>query len=217
MMNRTTSHLRQAAMLLAGFFLWTWAVCTVDVRPIGPLDSAVGFSALNQWVHTLTGVHLRWYLLTDWLSLIPLGIVAAFGVLGLAQWLQRKQLRQVDRDILLLGGFYLTVMALFLLFELLVINYRPILLEGVPEASYPSSTTMLVLCVMPTACLQLQRRVRPGALRRWGICLMQAFTLLMVLARLVSGVHWCTDILGGVLLSAGLVRLYQAACARICP
>ena len=217
MMNRTTSHLRQAAMLLAGFFLWTWAVCTVDVRPIGPLGSAVGLSALNQWVHALTGVHLRWYLLTDWLSLIPLGLVAAFGVLGLAQWLRRKRLRQVDRDLLLLGGFYLTVMALFLLFEVLVINYRPILLEGVPEASYPSSTTMLVLCVMPTACLQLRARGQSAKLRHWGTGLMMAFTAFMVIARLLSGVHWLTDIVGGVLLSTGLVSLYQAVYAQICP
>ena len=35
------------------------------------------------------------------------------------------------------------------------------------------------------------------------------FALLMVVARLLSGVHWLTDIVGGVLLSTGLVTLYK--------
>ena len=214
-MKSSTSHLRRAIVLLAVFLLWTVAVCTIDVRPIGPLDSAVGFAALNQWAHTRTGVHLQLYLLTDWLSLIPLVLILCFACLGLAQWLRRKRLRKVDGDILLLGGFYLLVMTLFLLFEALAINYRPILLDGVLEASYPSSTTMLVLCVMPTACLQLRAREKQAKLRRRGTGLMMAFTAFMVIARLLSGVHWLTDIVGGALLSGGLVSLYQAACARL--
>jgi undecaprenyl-diphosphatase len=31
----------------------------------------------------------------------------------------------------------------------------------------------------------------------------------MVAARLASGVHWLTDIIGGILLSAGLVMIYD--------
>ena len=215
-MKQTTPHLPKAIVLLTAFLLWTVAVCTIDVRPIGPLDSAVGFAALNQWAHARTGVNLLLYLLTDWLSLIPLVLILCFALLGLAQWLRRKGLRKVDGDILLLGGFYLLVMTLFLLFEALAINYRPILPDGVLEASYPSSTTMLVLCVMPTACLQLRARGKNDKFRRRGTGLMMAFTAFMVIARLLSGVHWLTDIVGGALLSGGLVSLYQAACARLC-
>ena len=198
------------ACLLAAFGLWTVLVRTVDVRSIGPQGTAVGFAAVNGWFHRLTGVRLFLYTLTDWLGLVPLAVVLAFGLLGLAQWIRRGMLRKVDRSILVLGFFYLVVLAAYAFFEVLVVNYRPVLMEGCLEASYPSSTTLLVLTVMPTAGMQLRRRLRSGVLKRAILAAITAFTLFMVLARLLSGVHWLTDILGGCLLSAGLVMLYRA-------
>lgn len=196
--------------LLAAFVLWTAAVCLVDVQPIGPQDSSVGFAAINGAFHAVTGVHMAIYDATDMLSVIPLGCVAAFGILGLVQWIRRKDLRKVDGDILVLGGFYVVVLAVFFLFEKLAVNYRPVLIEGVLEASYPSSTTMLALCVMPSVMLQLHSRMKDGTAKRCVQVLLFAFTAFMVIGRLISGVHWLTDIVGGVLLSAGLVLLYYA-------
>ena len=200
-----------ALCLLAAFVLWTVAVCVIDVQPIGPEGSAVGFASINGAFHALTGVHMGIYDLTDLLSVIPLGFVAAFGLLGLVQLIRRKDLRKVDGDILVLGGFYIVVLAFFCLFEVLDINYRPILIEGVLEASYPSSTTMLALCVLPSVMLQLGKRMKDGAAKRCVLVLLFAFTAFMVIGRLISGVHWLTDIIGGVLLSAGLVLAYMAA------
>ena len=201
--------------LLAVFVLWTALVRTVDLGTIGPNGSAVGFSALNGWFHGLTGVHLSLYDITDLLSVIPLGVVAGFAVLGLVQLIRRRSPLKVDRSILVLGGFYVAVMGVFLLFEVLAINYRPILIEGVLEASYPSSTTMLVLCVMPTAMMQFHDRIRSPILRGILLSVMGVFTAFMLIGRTVSGVHWITDIIGGILLSAGLVFLYWAACLAV--
>ena len=210
MMERKTNRFLLPVGLLAVFALWTAAVYLVDVQPIGPLGSEVGFAALNGWFHNLTGVHLWLYDLTDLLSVIPLGLCAAFGILGLSQWVRRKKLRRVDRDLLILGGFYLAVAAFFVVFEWFPVNFRPVLIEGRLEASYPSSTTLLVLCVMSTAQMQLRRRLRPGALRRMVCAMLPCFAAFMILARLVSGVHWLTDILGGAVLSAALVTAYRA-------
>ena len=196
--------------LLAAFVLWTAVVSLVDVQAIGPRGSSVGLAALNGFFHNLTGVHLSLYLLTDWLSLVPLGIVLGFGALGLVQWVKRKSIWKVDRSILVLGGFYLVVLAAFVFFEVYAVNYRPILIEGVLEVSYPSSTTMLVMTVMPTAALQLKSRIQNPALRRSVVIAIIAFTAFMVMGRLVSGVHWVSDIIGGGMLSAGLVMLYDS-------
>ena len=193
--------------LLAAFALWTAAVSIVDLQPIGPEASVVGFAALNGFVHNLTGVHWVLYDLTDLLSIIPLMIVVIFGLVGFTQLVKRKSLFKVDFDILVLGCFYVVVIGAFLLFEAFPVNYRPVLIEGILEASYPSSTTMLVLCVMPTAMLQIRARFKKCLLLQ---ILLAAFTGFMVVARLISGVHWFTDILGGILLSGGLVLMYQA-------
>lgn len=197
------------AGMLAGFVLWTAAVCSVDVQAIGPQGSNVGFAGINGFFHSLTGVHWFLYTLTDWLSLIPLAVVAGFGLLGLAQWIRRKRLWKVDRSILVLGGFYLAVMGAYLFFEVFAVNYRPVLIDGMLEASYPSSTTMLLLCVMPTAIMELRGRMKNSVLKRWVTFLMAAFTVFMVMGRLISGVHWLTDIVGGILISGGLIGLYH--------
>lgn len=196
--------------LLAAFALWTAAVCLVDVQAIGPRGSTVGLAALNRAFHTLTGVRMPLYTITDWLSLIPLLFALGFACLGLMQWIRRKSLLKVDDSILVLGGFYAVVTAVYTLFEVCVVNFRPVLIDGVLEASYPSSTTVLVLCVMPTAVMQLRSRIKHRAFRRFSSFMIAAFTVFMVAGRLVSGVHWLTDVIGGALLSSGLVTLYNA-------
>lgn len=129
---------------------------------------------------------------------------------GLFQWINRKDIRKVDCDILLLGGFYIVVAAVYLLFETIVVNYRPVLVDGLLEPSYPSSTTMLVLCVMSTALIQIDFRLGKSVLKKILLLTIVLFVFIMVTFRLISGVHWFTDIVAGALLSIGLVLLYKA-------
>ena len=199
-----------AACMLFAFLLWTAAIQFIDVQAIGPQESSVGFATINRFVHNLTGVHMLLYTITDWLGLVPLIFVIGFALLGLIQWIKRKHLLKVDYNILVLGGFYIVVMAVYVLFEMIVTNYRPVLIGGILEASYPSSTTMLVMCVMPTAIIQLNARIKNNVLKRFVASAMIAFIAFMVIGRLVSGVHWFTDIIGGALLSTGLVLMYRA-------
>ena len=199
-----------ATCMLLAFLLWTVAIQFVDVEAIGPQKSSVGFATINQFVHNLTGVHMSLYTITDWLGLVPLGFVMGFALLGLIQWIKRKHLLKVDYNILVLGGFYIVVIAVYVLFEMLVVNYRPVLIHGYLEASYPSSTTMLVMCVMPTAIMQFNARIKNDVLKRYLTSAITAFIIFMVIGRLISGVHWITDIIGGALLSTGLVLMYRA-------
>lgn len=211
-MRKTHKHFYIAMGFLAAFALWTVLLRLVDVRPIGPNGTAVGFATINGLIHRLTGVCMPIYTITDWLGLVPVAIGFGFAVMGLIQWILRKDIRKVDFDILVLGGFYLLMLAVYLLFESVVINYRPVLINGCLEVSYPSSTTLLVLCVMPTTLWQLHHRVRPCLLSRITAIAIWLFALFMVIGRLLAGVHWLTDIIGGVLLGGGLVTLYDAVC-----
>ena len=210
MKKKNRKGLIVGTVLLVSFVLWTVAVKFIDVQPIGPEGSVVGFATVNRFVHGLTGANMSLYNITDLLGLVPLGFVMGFGTLGLVQWIKRKHILKVDYSILVLGGFYIVVMAVYVLFEILALNYRPMLINGILEASYPSSTTMLVMCVMPTAIMQFNERIRNSVLRRSISVVITAFVAFMVVGRLVSGVHWFTDIVGGALLSAGLVVLYYS-------
>ena len=203
-------QLTLAICLFLTFGLWTALVCLVDIQPIGPAESEVGLATLNRWFHDLTGVHMFLYDLTDILSLIPFGFVFGFAVLGLMQWIKRKKLSAVDSDILLLGGFYVATGLAYLFFEIFAVNFRPVLIKGILEASYPSSTTLLVICIMSTAIVQMYYRVKNKPIRNTVILVMAVFSAFMVIGRAVCGVHWLTDIIGGILLSTGLVMTYRS-------
>ena len=209
MEKKNKKRLVWGASLVVAFVLWTILACFVDVRALGPEGSSVGFAAINGFVHELTGVNWFLYNITDWLGIVPIAVALGFAILGLVQLIKRKSMWKVDHSILALGVFYIVVMAAYIFFEVVVINYRPTLIDGYLEASYPSSTTMLVMCVMPTAAMQLNVRIKNTVLRRCAVITIVAFTAFMVIGRLVSGVHWITDIIGGALLSAGLVTMYD--------
>ena len=211
MKNKNRIFFWVGASFIAAFTVWTALVLLVDVAAIGPLGTKVGLSGLNGFFHSLTGVNMTLYAITDWLGLVPLSVAFGFAVLGLVQLIKRKSIRKVDRSILVLGAFYLVVIAVYLLFEVIVINYRPTLIEEQLEVSYPSSTTLLVTCIMPTAAMQLKTRIGNAPARRFTVTAIIAFTAFMVLGRLLSGVHWISDIIGGALFSIGVVLIYAAA------
>lgn len=212
MKNKNLKLLFIGTGLLLAFAVWTVLISFVDVQAIGPKGSRVGFATLNGHVHKTIGVNMLLYTVTDWLGLVPIGVAFGFAILGLAQWCKRKNILKVDKSILALGGFYIIVIAVYLLFELVVINYRPVLINGYSEASYPSSTTMLVMCVMPAAIIELRTRVKKEMVRRCLNLAICAFVAFMVIGRLLSGVHWITDIIGGALFSSGLTVTYASIC-----
>ena len=191
------------------FAIWTVLIQIVDVQPIGVNGTDIGFAIVNCWFHRLTGVHMAVYVLTDWLGLVPVFVCILFGGIGIVQMIRRRSLCKVDYDIILLGGYYIIVIAGYLFFEMIPINYRPILIEGRMEASYPSSTTLLVLNVMPTLIFQANYRLKNQRLKKSILLLTVVFIGFMVIGRLICGVHWLTDIVGSVLLSAGLFYTYK--------
>lgn len=198
------------ALFFIGFIIWTLLIQTVDVQPVGQNGTDIGFATINCNFHKLTGVHMVIYTITDWLGLVPIFICLIFAGIGLVQLIQRKNLFKVDSDILVLGIYYIIVIFGYLLFEMIPINYRPILIDGFMEASYPSSTTLLVLSVMPTLWFQAKRRMKNEILLKY-VCVFSAlFSIFMAIGRTVAGVHWLTDIMGSILLSTGLFLLYRA-------
>ena len=188
----------------------------VDVQAIGPEGTRIGLSHLNRFVFELSGVNMLWYEITDWLGLAAVGTAFLFALMGLVQWIRRKDLRKVDTEILALGGLYLVVLGLYVLFERVIVNYRPVLMPGSthPEASFPSSHTMLVCVVIGSAMMLIGKYITGTVPRRVLRTVCVLVIGITVIGRLISGVHWFTDIVGGILISAMLLYLYAGVLER---
>ena len=209
MKTKGIKNLISGIVFIIAFMIWTILILILDVQPIGVKGTNIGFATINSWFHSLTGVNMTLYTITDWLGLVPIFICMFFGLVGLVQLVKRKNLLKVDFDIIILGVYYVIVILCYLIFEMHPINYRPILINGFMEASYPSSTTLLVLCVIPTLVFQANQRLKSITLKSFITIFAVAFSIFMVVGRLISGVHWLTDIIGSCLLSAGLFYTYK--------
>ena len=200
-----------AGGLLFVFILFTVAVMKVDVAAIGPKDSLVGLSKINDFMFKKLGTHPIWDMITEVLLVTAFLIVLLFGVIGIKQLIERKSLWKVEHGILLLAVFYVFLAAFYELFEVVVVNYRPILEDGELAASFPSSHTMLICSIVGSAMVLFDRMLTNKVVRNVVEIIGGIILILAVMGRLLAGVHWFTDILGGVLLSAALVMFYVAS------
>ena len=193
------------------FALLIVLLCCVDVEPVGAAGTSVGLSHMNRFVFELTGVNMVWYNITDWLGLAAIFAAFLFAATGLVQVIKRRSILKVDKEILALGGLYILVIGIYVLFENVIVNYRPIIMPGCsnPEASFPSSHTMLVCVIMGSTIIIIGKYIKKKSLCMVirGIC--AAVIAITVVGRLISGVHWFTDILGGLLISTFLLALYS--------
>lgn len=218
---KTRKKLIAGVALLLVFIVFTVLARTVDVQAIGPQESEVGFAALNGAAHeklcgNATEPVEPFYKLSKYMGYLALLLIAVFGVCGLMQLIKRGSLKKVDYRILLLGAFYIVVGACYVLFDKVVeINFRPVLeADGSLEASYPSSHTVLAVCVLLSAPIAFPAIVGKG-LRKPLNAVCFALCVAIIVTRALSGVHWLTDILAGLVLSAALLALYAAAVSHV--
>ena len=212
MKSQTKSNIIITACLFLAFIVFTIIIKFVDVKAVGPLQSEIGLASINVAVFKVIGSSKVMYDITEILGYLTFLVIAFFAGLGLYQLIKYKSIKKVDYKILVLGGFYVIVLIFYALFELIVVNYRPILVEGELEASYPSSHTMLSICVISSAMI-IAGEMLSGkkALSIAVVIIGYALVLFTVIGRLLSGVHWFTDIFGGVLLSFALIMLFYTA------
>lgn len=204
-MRKRTGNFIITGIWVVLFIVFTVLVQVLDVHSIGPQSSNVGFATVNSLVHEFLGVHDLWYTITEWLGFIPLSTAAVFAVIGLLQLIQRRSLFKVDASIIVLGIYYAIVIGVYVLFEFYIVNYRPILIDGYLEASYPSSHTMLACCFMAAAMLECGMLVKDRMINIIVQVISLIIMAVIVIGRLISGAHWFTDIIGGLLISGALI------------
>ena len=192
--------------LFAVAIIYTILVKYIDVQAIGPKDSLVGFATINKFIFNLTGVNMVWYSITDWLGFVPLIIAFIYAMIGLVQMIKRKNILKVDKEILGLGVFYIIVIGLYILFETYIINYRPTLMDGILEASYPSSHTLLSVCICGSSLMINKYLFKNKNFFKVENIISILSILVIVIGRFIYGVHWFTDIIGAILISIALLK-----------
>ena len=201
--------------------LFTILVKTIGVDEVivndvsGEISSAVttdiGFSAVNSSIRDSIGYSETWYKISKYAGYIIFVPAIIFALLGAYQLVKYRSFKKVSRELKLLAPFYAAVGAIYILFEqFLIINYCPVLRDGALKTSYPSSHTLFAMCLCCSAMMVVARLLRNNH-AKLAIVINLALTVLMlvtVVGRFLSGVHWLTDIIGGIFISSALLFFF---------
>ena len=204
---------RKEILLCGGLFavaiIYTLLVKYIDVQEIGPNDSLVGFATINNFMFNLTGVNMLWYDITNWWGFVPLFIAFIYAMIGFIQMIKRRNILKVDKEILGLAVYYIIVIGLYIFFETCIINYRPTLMDGILEASYPSSHTLLSVCICGSSLIINKYLFKNRNFFKAENIISILSILVIVIGRFISGVHWFTDIVGAILISIALLKAFN--------
>ena len=203
-MNKKKRNFFISTILILLAVVFTILVKLVDVKQVGVNGTSIGFATLNQFIFKTTGVNMIWYHITDWLGLVPIFIAMVYAFIGFIQLIKRKNIFKVDKEIMILGLFYIVVISLYVFFEKFIVNYRPILMNGFLEASYPSSHTLITICLCGSSII-VNRKLFNNKIAKFVNVLSLVVVLITVIGRLLSGVHWFTDIIGGIFIGGALL------------
>lgn len=191
--------------------VYTILIAFVDRNAIGANDSVVGFSKINKYFLDLLKFNGTFYNITKYTGIIIILIAVIYMIIALIELIKRKKYKEVDSELIFAGVFYIALIIIYFVFELLKINYRPILMDGVLEPSYPSSHTMLAVFICVSALLINKKIIKNTPLKITIDTITIIIGLVTVIGRIISGVHWITDIIGGILISTALVLGYVLA------
>ncbi len=194
--------------------IFTFVVKNVDVRPIGPNESSVGLAGINEAVHNALPFNELWYRVTKLSGYAIYLPPVFFVVLLLVQLIRRKSFKKIDFELKLAVGYILVVLAFYFIFDhAIIINYRPVLINGALEPSYPSSHTFFAVSLCGASILLVSHylKLKHKAFFNTLLILLAIFN---IAGRVIAGVHWATDIFGGLLIGATLLLAFATLLSR---
>ena len=145
-MKNSKKYIISAIVLVVLAMIFTVIVKVFDKGAIGPNNTVVGLQAINDYFKNIFPFNETLYKITKYAGFIPLLFAVYYAFIGLMQLIKRKSLKKIDKRIHLIGGFYVVVLILYVLFDKVALNYRPVIIEGELEPSYPSTHVLLAMC-----------------------------------------------------------------------
>ncbi|MBQ0071593.1 MAG: phosphatase PAP2 family protein [Spirochaetales bacterium] len=203
--------IRQAACTLAAFLFLLLLLCFVDRGHIGAMGTEVGLSSINGFFFKTFGRSDLFDKLSDVVFLLTFLYPAFFGVMGIVELIQKKDLKKVHKSLLAFIPVFVLLVVLYLLFTKVSPNYRPVLTEEGLEESFPSSHVMVSIMFSLTGLTMFRdfHFKLNSAISKTVETAAFVLPCLVAVFRLLSGMHWFTDVLGGIFLGAFLVQLHR--------
>lgn len=196
-------------LLLVSSIIFIVLLKIIDIKCNAVNNTCIGFATINQFIFNKIGVNMTWYMITDWLGIIPILMSMIYAIIGLKQLIKRKSIRKVNKEIIILGIFYIIVISIYILFEKYIINYRPILMNGFLESSFPSSHTLMTICLCGSSIIINNKLFKNNFTKILNIISL-FIIIITIIGRFISGVHWFTDIIGGILISSFFLMLFYS-------
>ena len=189
------------------FIIWTIIVKTVDLVYIPD----VGYLGLSHFNATVNNFVINFkpglcHKLSNVLLYLSFASVLPFAIMGLVQLIKGKSLKAVNPSLWIMLLAYVLTVFFYFFFEIVKINYTPDSQAGALKASYPSSHVFLTLSLLGIGAFgylkftKLSNKINILVLAGVGL-----YMALAVVTRLLSGHHWFSDIIGGLLLAAFVV------------
>ena len=211
-MNRENKNTYfNALILFCAYIFFTITAMRFDRLSIGPNESIVGFSTVNLFFKNLLGYNPLFYKISSILGYGIILITVMFFVYTIFDIIKNKSLSKIDRSLFFLMVYYFLLVIVYIIFDkVVVINYRPVILKTTLEPSYPSTHTFLAIAIMSAANTQFRLKIKDVDLCSKVNIIFTIYTFAVVFSRFLSGVHWFSDIIGGILLGAAFGILYKA-------
>ena len=195
-------------ILLISFIVFTIIVKCVDVKPLGINETNIGLSTFNISVRDKIPYNETWYKITKYFGYLWFVVCGLFAAYGIYLFIKNKSLKKIDYKLYILFSIFLLAIILYISFEFIKINYRPILEDGKMELSYPSSHTLLSIAIFVPSALYIIDSKFNKIFKYISVPTLLILAILIVVGRFLSGVHWATDIFGGIILGSFLISLY---------
>lgn len=214
-MKKNILNFSITAGLFLVFAIFTILVKFVDTSVVATTGTQIGLSSINKPLFDFFGANETWGTISTLLFVIAGVVVLTLATIAVVEMIKSKSLFKINHKLLLVALLYVLTAIFYVIFEFVIINYRPLLDEGLIKASYPSSHTLLICVVCLSACLIVPDYIKSNPLKITITTILCLISVLAPITRLLAGMHWFTDVVASIILSLALVMLYYSTSSYI--